>query len=143
MKKYFILSIVIALYASPGYLLSAEKKFMELSDLITANKICKKELAGNDEILVCRYKIDDLVDVEINGVGLGDAVAMINKANRDGDFYVNYNKASKCIVIEPGRKPSNKIKKYTKGKQLLGFAHISLITGNVFDDSRLCEIDGN
>lgn len=142
MKKLFILSIVVVLYASPGSTFSAENDFIELDELITANKICKEELAGNDKVLVCKYKLDDMVDVEIHRVGMGDTRAMINKSDRDGDFYVQYGKASGCLIITIGRNPSSRINKYTKGKPLRGFAHISLLTGNVFGDYRICEDDG-
>jgi len=143
MKKYFILSIVIALYASPGNIFSAENKFMELDELITANKICKNEIAGNDEVLVCRYKINNLVELEIHRVGLGDARVMINKSDRDKGLYVQYNKASGCIMITIGRNPKNLIRKYAKGKKIRGAAHISLFSGKVYENYRLCEVDGN
>jgi len=142
MKTHFILVSIIVLLFSSGNIISAEKEFMELSDLITDIKICKKVLAGNDKVLVCKYRLGDMVDVEVHRVGLGDAYADINKSDRDGDFYVRYGKAAGCIIITIGRNPSGRINTYTKGKPLRGDAHISLVTGNVFDDYRICEEDG-
>lgn len=117
---------------------------MELYQLISANKTCTNKYIKfvKEPNLVCRYKMGEMVDVEIHMVGQRTARVIVNKSDRNGDLFVEYNKASGCIMISLGRNPKKLIDQYTVISKLRGDAHISLLSGKVFQGYKECELDG-
>lgn len=98
-----------------------------------ANKTYEDSLAGKScEVDVvqqfnCKYKIGKDLEIWIDGIGSSETAVTFARSDIKGDYYATFGMHHLCVIVKSGT------------ASLEGFAFISPMNGNVYEDWQTCK----